>query len=105
MSELISLGISHKTAPVEVRERLDLGERDDVAAAHGDVGQRLGGGAVDGRQHGVGQRDEAGLVPVEEVGRPAAVAVGRELQDARDPQAIGVDGDADAADLHCARTL
>jgi glutamyl-tRNA reductase len=27
MSELISLGISHKTAPVEVRERLALGER------------------------------------------------------------------------------
>jgi glutamyl-tRNA reductase len=28
MSELISLGISHKTAPVEVRERLALGERE-----------------------------------------------------------------------------
>jgi glutamyl-tRNA reductase len=27
MSELISLGISHKTAPVEVRERVALGER------------------------------------------------------------------------------
>ena len=26
MSELISLGISHKTAPVEVRERVALGE-------------------------------------------------------------------------------
>jgi glutamyl-tRNA reductase len=28
MSELIALGISHKTAPVEVRERLALGERE-----------------------------------------------------------------------------
>jgi glutamyl-tRNA reductase len=28
MSELISLGISHKTAPVEVRERVALGERE-----------------------------------------------------------------------------
>jgi glutamyl-tRNA reductase len=28
MSELMSLGISHKTAPVEVRERVALGERD-----------------------------------------------------------------------------
>ena len=28
MSELISLGISHKTAPVEIRERVSLGERD-----------------------------------------------------------------------------
>jgi glutamyl-tRNA reductase len=46
MSELVSLGISFKTAPVEVRERLALNERDAEAllrdlAAHDEVGEAV----------------------------------------------------------------
>jgi glutamyl-tRNA reductase len=46
MSELVSLGISHKTAPVEVRERVALGEREAERllrelAAHDEISEAV----------------------------------------------------------------
>src|ERR671939_2197010 len=86
------------SAPVEA----GLGDREDDVAP-GDRDEVVAGAravAPDDLDDGVGQRDEVALGGVEEVGQPAAVAVGRERELAGDAVAGGLDVDAFVTVLH-----
>ena len=86
---------------VDHAERLELGDEDDVARRDRQVVLALGlARAVDPADVGVDQRDEVGVVGVEEVRGPRAVALVGELQRAFDDVALGLDPDALAAELH-----
>ena len=58
MSELLAIGVSHKTAPVEVRERLALPE----ARAGGFVRDLRGAAEVQGRFEVIRQLGERGVI-------------------------------------------
>src|SRR3954462_15067759 len=79
-----------------------LGDReDDVAPGDRDeVVRRAGTLAADDLDDRVGQRDEVALRGVEEVRQPAAVALGREREAARDAVPGGLDVDAFVTMLH-----
>ena len=86
---------------VDDAERLELGDEDHVARGDGEEVLVLGlARAVRPRHIGVDQRDEVGVVGVEEVGRPRPVSLVRELERPFDDVALGLDPDALTADSH-----
>src|SRR4051812_29916719 len=95
------VGADRRPRLVDDAKGLELGDEDDVASR--DRHERLALGlarAVGPRDVGVDEGDEVGVVSVQEVGGPGAVALVGKLQRALDDVALGLDPYALAAELH-----
>ena len=84
---------------VERAERLELHAEHEVADGDREVVVVLLA-AVARPDGGVGDREEVGVVRVEEVGHPRPVPLARKLQGALDDVELGLEADAEAAEVH-----